>query len=216
MIKILLCDPHWATRTGLGAALRRQDGLQIAGEAETAVEAAGLIPLVEPDVILTDARLSGTDADAVTRLLLERSAAPEPYPRPRVLLMIDVWNDSVLPALRAGAAGVLLKSAEVGEFVRAVEVVHRGLPFMAPEALRHLIDWLCGRAPFHLDALTSRETEVLRLVGQGMSNAEISHQLNVQETTVKYHISSVIRKIGVRDRLQAAVFAHRNGIVAWG
>lgn len=206
--------PHWATRTGLAAVLRQQAGLQVAGEAETGAEAMSLAALLRPEIVLTDARMPDADAVDLTRRLLA-TARQAPATTPRVLLMIDSWDESLISALCAGATGVLLKSADVGQFVEAVEVANRGLPFMAPEVLRHLIDRLRGRTPLAVDSLTTRETEVLRLVGEGMSNAEIGQLLHVQESTVKYHISALIRKIGVRDRLQAAVFAHRSGMVAW-
>ncbi|TDC85053.1 response regulator transcription factor [Micromonospora sp. KC606] len=224
--RVLLCDPRALPRIGLRAVLDRNPTIEVVGEAETGEEAARTAERLRPDVVLADAAISRVGGMTLARRLLgEGAASPErkgaaPLAwRPAVVLMIDDLDDEALDALRAGASGILLRSCGADEVVNAIRATMAGEGFLAQRIVRPVIDRISGRDPGRVGAaaatLTRREQEVLCLVAEGLSNGEIGQRLFVGEPTVKYHVSQLLRKLHLRDRLQAAAFAYRNGLVRW-
>jgi DNA-binding NarL/FixJ family response regulator len=204
-ISVLIVDDHPVVRQGLRALLEVQDGIQVAGEAGDGGTALALTAEHAPDVILLDLRLPGMDGIAVLRELKARGDAA------RVLVLTSATEPaSASLAVRGGAAGVLYKDVDPDALVRAIRAVHDGHLLLAPEAAGTLLrseHWSRGG----LDALTGREREVLAELAKGRSNREISRALHVSEKTVKAHVSSVLAKLGVQDRTQAALLAVRHG-----
>jgi DNA-binding NarL/FixJ family response regulator len=202
-ISVLIVDDHPVVRQGLRALLAVQDGIEVAGEAGDGGTALALAAEREPDVILLDLKLPGRDGIAVLGELREHRCAS------RVLVLTSVTDHAAAAAaVRAGAAGVVYKDVDPDALVRAIRAVHDGHLLLAAEAagpLLHPASWSPG-----LDALTSREREVLAELAQGRSNREIARALHVSEKTVKAHVSSVLAKLGVQDRTQAALFAVRH------
>ena len=203
-ISVLIVDDHPVVRQGLRALLEVQDGIEVAGEAGDGPAALALAAEREPDVILLDLKLPGMDGIAVLGELKAR------HDQSRVLVLTSVTvNALAAAAVRAGAAGVLYKDVDPDALVRAIRAVHDGHLLLAPEAAGTLLH--SASAPARgLDALTSREREVLAELTHGRSNREIARALQVSEKTVKAHVSSVLAKLGVQDRTQAALFAVRH------
>ena len=203
-ISVLIVDDHPVVRQGLRVLLGVQDGIEVAGEAGDGAAALALAAEREPDVILLDLKLPGRDGLAVLGELQARAI------RSRVLVLTSVTDHaSAAAAMRAGAAGVVYKDVDPDALVRAVRAVHDGHLLLAPEAAGTLLHPAHAQAR-GLDALTSREHEVLAELAQGRSNREIARALRVSEKTVKAHVSSVLAKLGVQDRTQAALFAVRH------
>ena len=203
-ICVLIVDDHPVVRQGLRVLLEVQDGIEVAGEAGDGPAALALAAEREPDVILLDLKLPGMGGIAVLGELTAR------YDRSRVLVLTSVTDHaSAAAAMRAGAAGVLYKDVDPDALVRAIRAVHDGHLLLAPEAAGTLLH--SASAPARgLDALTSREREVLAELTHGRSNREIARALQVSEKTVKAHVSSVLAKLGVQDRTQAALLAVRH------
>jgi NarL family two-component system response regulator LiaR len=206
---VLLVDDHAVVREGLRALLELQDGIAIAGEAADGEEAIALTLELEPDVVLMDLvmpRLGGLDAMRALR---------EQAPAARVIVLTSFLDDDMLmPALRAGAAGYLLKNADPQEVVRAVRTASAGEALLAPAVAARLVETLAADGPDDpLERLTPREREVLVLIGRGFPNKLIARELDVAEKTVKTHVGNVLGKLGVSDRTQAAVLAVRAGLV---
>jgi DNA-binding NarL/FixJ family response regulator len=201
-IRVLIVDDHPVVRRGLRALLEVQEGIEVAGEAGDGPAALALAAEHDPDVILLDLKLPAMSGLAVLTELTARDAAS------KVLVLTSVTDpDSAGQVMRAGAAGVLYKDVDPDALVRAIRAVHDGHLLLAPEAagpLLRSVTWSPG-----LDALTTREREVLAELARGRSNREIARALNVSEKTVKTHVSSVLGKLGVQDRTQAALFAVR-------
>jgi DNA-binding NarL/FixJ family response regulator len=210
MIRVLIADDQALVRGGLRMIVDARDDLEVVGEAEDGEQAVRLAHQLAPDVILMDIRMPGTDGVTATARLREHAA------RVIALTTFDV-DEHVLGALRAGASGFLLKDIRPPELVEAIRVVARGDALLAPSVTRRLLDRLVaaepGPRPAVLDELTSRELEVLTLVARGHSNLEIAEQLVVSEATVKTHVSAILRKLDLRDRIQAVVFAYDVGLV---
>ena len=202
-ISVLIVDDHPVVRQGLRVLLEVQDGIVVAGEAGDGATALALAGEHAPDVILLDLKLPGLDGLAVLDELARHGTSS------RVLVLTSVTEPaSAAAAVRAGAAGVLYKDVDPDALVRAVRAVHDGHLLLAPEAAANLLrsaSWSWGG----LDALTSREREVLAELAKGRSNREIARALRVSEKTVKTHVSSVLAKLGVQDRTQAALVAVR-------
>jgi DNA-binding NarL/FixJ family response regulator len=197
VITVLLVDDHPVVRTGLRALLDVQDGIVVAGEAGDGPTALALAWSLRPDIVLLDLRLPDLDGGTLIEPL--RAAGP------RVLVLTSATEPSVAArAVRAGAAGVLYKDIDPDALVRAIRSVRDGNVLLAPEALGSLIRG--SRA----DTLTPREREVLAKIAEGRSNREIARLLRLSEKTVKAHVSSVLAKLGVQDRTQAAVYAVRH------
>jgi DNA-binding NarL/FixJ family response regulator len=215
-ISVLIVDDHPVVRRGLRVLLEVQDGIEVAGEAGDGATALALAAELTPDVILLDLKLPGMDGLAVLAALKARaSTGPDGTAwdcASRVLVLTSVTEPaSASLAVRSGAAGVLYKDVDPDALVRAIRSVHDGHLLLAPEAAGNLVRAGSGwGAVAGLDALTSREREVLAEIAKGRSNREIARALTVSEKTVKAHVSSVLAKLGVQDRTQAALLAVRN------
>lgn len=215
MIEILVADDQAMVRSGLRMILEAEDDLTVVAEAEHGAEAVKAVGFHRPDVVLMDVRMPTMDGIEATR----RITAEHPDARVIMLTTFDV-DDYVYAALRAGASGFLLKDAPSDDLVTAVRIVAEGDALIAPSVTKRLIGEFASRpersGPSGLDDLTDREVEVLRLVAQGLSNAEIAEALFVSETTVKTHVSHLLTKLGLRDRVQAVVVAYESGLVVPG
>jgi DNA-binding NarL/FixJ family response regulator len=216
MIRVLLADDQELVRSGFRLILELADGIEVAGEAGDGREAVRLAKELQPDVVLMDVRMPEVDGIEATRRL--RQAGVET--RVLVLTTFDL-DEYVYAAVRAGASGFLLKDAPRDQLVTAVRTVARGEALLAPAVTQRLIERFvarprAGEAAPELGELSARELEVLRLVARGLSNAEIASELFVSEATVKTHVARVLRKLGVRDRVQAVVFAYENAVVEPG
>lgn len=219
-ITVLIADDQTLVRSGLRAIIESEPGMEVVGEAADGAEAVEAVRRLRPDVALMDIRMPRLDGVAATRALL-RGAAPVPT---RVVMLTTFHTDGyVTEALRAGASGFLLKEATADQFVHAVRVVAEGEAMLAPSVTRRLLERMAedsAQSPDDGDEirklLSPREVDVLLLVARGLSNAEISAKLHLAETTVKSHVQSMLAKLGVRDRLQAAVAAYDSGLVRPG
>jgi DNA-binding NarL/FixJ family response regulator len=218
-IRVLIVDDQELVRTGFRLFLETQPGLAVVGEAGDGEEAIERVRELRPDVVLMDIRMPTMDGVEATAKLT--SGAIEPAPRVLVLTTFDL-DEYVFGALRAGAAGFLLKDAPRERLIEAIRVVHSGEALLSPSITRRLIEDFAARSdPIEptaavLAELTPREREVLVLVAHGLSNAEIAARLVVTEATVKSHVGAVLLKLGLRDRVQAVVFAYEHGIVVAG
>ncbi len=205
-ITVLIADDHPVVRQGLWVLLSLHPDIEVVGEAGDGAEAVELAAAVAPDVILLDLKLPGLDGLGVLAELRDRNLPA------RVLVLTSVADSaSVTVAMRGGAAGFLYKDVDPDALVRAVRSVHDGHTVLAPEAAGTLVRSRSRpTAVGGLDALTAREREVLAQIAEGRSNREIARLLNMSEKTVKTHVSSVLAKLGVADRTQAALHAVRN------
>ena len=201
-IRVLIVDDHPVVRQGLRVLLEVQDGIEVTGEAGDGPTALALAAEQQPDVILLDLKLPGLDGLAVLEQLKNTTA--------KVLVLTSVTDPVAAGrAMREGAAGVLYKDVDPDALVRAIRAVHDGHLLLAAEAAGTLLQPATGPGR-GLDALTAREREVLAELAKGRSNREIARALHVAEKTVKAHVSSVLAKLGVQDRTQAALFAVRH------
>ena len=218
-VRLLIVDDQELVRTGFRLFLETQPGLAVVGEAGDGEEAIERVRELRPDVVLMDIRMPTMDGVEATAKLT--SGAIEPAPRVLVLTTFDL-DEYVFGALRAGAAGFLLKDTPRERLIEAIRVVHSGEALLSPSITRRLIEDFAARSdPIEpptavLAELTPREREVLVLVAHGLSNAEIGARLVVTEATVKSHVGAVLLKLGLRDRVQAVVFAYEHGIVVAG
>ncbi|KAF0969231.1 MULTISPECIES: response regulator [Gordonia] len=213
-ITVVIADDQAMVRQGFSALLAAQPDLSVLGDAADGVEAVEVCRRARPDVVLMDVRMPRKDGLWAAEQIL--SAGLEPPTRVLMLTTFDI-DDYVYEALRIGASGFLLKDAPADELVRAVRVVAAGEALLAPSITKRLITEVTARRrrPSRnpaLEHLTPREREVLDLVADGKSNAEIGADLYVTEQTVKTHVSSLLGKLALRDRAQAVVFAYENGI----
>ena len=219
MIRVLIVDDQSLVRAGFRMILDAQDDIDVVGEAADGDEAVRLGQLEQPDVVLMDIRMPGLDGIAATRLL----AGPE-APRAMKVVILTTYDldEYVYDALAAGASGFLLKDVPPEDLVHGVRIVAAGEALLAPTVTRRLIAEFTERhrAPRQpsgsLELLTPREREVLTLVAGGRSNAEIAAELYLSENTVKTHLTHVLDKLALRDRVQAVVFAYENGVVEPG
>jgi DNA-binding NarL/FixJ family response regulator len=212
-IRVLLADDQELVRSGFRMILDSRPDIEVVAEAANGREAVTLVEQWTPDIVLMDVRMPVLDGLEATRQVV---AAGGPT-RVIVLTTYDV-DDAVYAALRAGASGFLLKDARPADLVEAVRVVARGDALLAPSVTRRLLDRfiVAGPAPSNssrLAGLTPREIEILRLVAQALSNTEIAERLVLSEATVKTHVSAVLRKLDLRDRVQAVVLAYDTGLV---
>jgi DNA-binding NarL/FixJ family response regulator len=212
---VLIADDQAVVRLGFTALLESQPDLTVAGQAGNGQQAIRLARQARPDVVLMDIRMPVMDGITATA---ELTSGPHP-PRILVLTTFDL-DDYVYAALRAGASGFLLKDATPEEILHAVRVVGAGEALLAPAVTGRLIAEFASRAalvpPPELASLTPREREVLLLVAGGLANAEIARRLSLAEQTVKSHVSSVLFKLGLRDRVQAVILAYESGLVVPG
>jgi DNA-binding NarL/FixJ family response regulator len=217
-IRIVLVDDQELVRTGFRMVLDAQPDMTVIGEAADGLEAAAFARSHDADVMVMDARMPRMDGVAATRQI--RQAGD----RPRVLMLTTFDLDEyAFAALKAGASGFLLKDVPPEELLFAIRAVHSGDAVVAPSTTRRLIDRFAPLLPAgdaagsaQLSDLTEREHEVLILVAQGLSNAELAQRLFVSEATVKTHVGRILAKLGLRDRVQAVVYAYENGLVRAG
>jgi DNA-binding NarL/FixJ family response regulator len=212
-----LVDDQPLLRTGFRMILSAEPDLQVVGEAGDGAAAVELARRLRPDVVLMDIRMPGMDGIQATRAL----AGPGVEDPMKVLMLTTFGLDEyVVESLRAGASGFLLKDAPAEDLVEAIRVIAAGEALLAPSVTRRLLDRVASRLPpAHdnsipaLSELTEREMEVLKLVARGLSNAEIAEKLVVSETTVKTHVSRILGKLDLRDRVQVVILAYETGLI---
>ena len=220
MIRVAVVDDEALVRRGLTLLLRLEPELEVVGEAADGAAAVALVRRERPDVVLMDIRMPGTDGLTATRTLMADPGTAST----RVLILTTFdQDDYVFAAIRAGASGFLLKDTPPDQLLSAIHVVADGDALLAPAVTRRLIEEFVRRSPTvppvpsaHLDLLTDRETEVLRAVARGRSNAEIAAELFISYATAKTHVSRLLTKLQVRDRAQLVMLAYENGIVSPG
>jgi DNA-binding NarL/FixJ family response regulator len=213
-LRVVIADDQPMMRAGFKAVLEATGSIEVVAEAATGDEAVAAAEAHRPDVVLMDIRMPGMDGIEATRRL----------PRQRVLILTTFGLDEyIIEALRAGASGFLLKDAPTREVVEAVRAVAAGDAVLAPAVTRQLLDQVgrrlpaaVSRTPDGLGELTDREREVLRMLAVGMSNAEIATALVISEPTVKTHVSNLLGKLGLRDRVQAVIYAYESGLITPG
>jgi two-component system, NarL family, response regulator LiaR len=209
-IRVLIADDHAVVRQGLKTFLELQDDIEVVEDVADGEAAVAAVEREAPDVVLMDLVMPGVDGvEAIRRIR-------EGRPQARVLVLSSFLDDERLfPAVRAGAAGYLLKDVEPRELVKAIRTVHGGEALLHPAVAARLMDeFAAGRAPEpNADGLTEREREVLTLIARGLPNKLIARDLSISEKTVKAHVSSILGKLGVSDRTQAALYAVRSGLV---
>jgi len=217
-VTVLVADDQALVRAGLQKILEADPLISVVGEAADGVEAVEQATTLEPDVVVMDIRMPRLDGIAATRRLAERSSDG-----PRVLVLTTFGlEEYVYEALRAGASGFLLKDVPPEQLLAAVHVVARGDALLDPAITRSVIEEFASKPVVRrelaerLDELTPREHEVFTLVAGGLSNAEIARKLVVGEGTVKTHVGHVLLKLGVRDRVQAVIYAYESGVVRPG
>lgn len=219
-VKVLLVDDQALVRAGFAMILGTEPDIEVVGEAGNGVEAIRAARDLRPDVILMDIRMPEMDGVTATRKLCEGKPADADCPKVIILTTFDL-DDYVYDALRAGASGFLLKDTPPDDLAEAIRVVAAGEALLSPSITRKLLEEFTRTpaAPQQVDGLgelTEREVEVLRELARGLSNAEIAAALFVSETTVKTHISHILTKLELRDRVQAVVIAYESGLVIPG
>jgi len=208
-IRVLLADDHHVVRQGLRLYLGLDPQLEIVGEAADGAEAVAKAHQLKPDVVLMDLLMPGMDGIAATATIRRE------LPDTEVIALTSILeDDKVIGAIRAGAIGYLLKDTQAQELCRAIRAAAAGQVQLSPEAAVRLMREV--RAPESPETLTERETEVLRLLAQGLSNKELARALTIGEKTVKTHVSNILAKLGVPSRTQAALYAVRTGLVSKG
>jgi DNA-binding NarL/FixJ family response regulator/class 3 adenylate cyclase len=217
-VRVLIVDDQALVRAGFRMILEAEEGIEVAGEAADGQQALDEARRLRPHVILMDVRMPELDGIEATRLLMSQDADAKV-----VMLTTFDMDEYVYEALRAGASGFLLKDVPPEQLVEGIRAVASGDALLAPSITRRVIEEFVSRPPGsarslppELEELTPRETEVLTLMAQGKSNAEIATYLVVSETTVKTHVAHVLTKLGLRDRVQAVVFAYESGLVEPG
>jgi NarL family two-component system response regulator LiaR len=205
VIRVVIADDHAVVRQGLRTFLDLQDDIEVVAEAGDGEEAVDAVARLEPDIVLIDLVMPRLDGIEAIRRVRERSPATR-----AIVLSSFVDDDKLFPAVRAGAAGYLLKDVQPHELVEAIRTVHRGGALLHPQVAARLLEEMTD------DPLTPREHEVLALIGRGMPNKLIARELSLSEKTVKAHVSSILGKLGVTDRTQAALYAVREGLVGPG
>jgi DNA-binding NarL/FixJ family response regulator len=216
-IRVLLADDQAMVRAGFRMILESDPDIEVVGEAADGEQATAATRRLAPDVVLMDIQMPGGDGLQATRGIIEHPGGCS-----RVVILTTFERDEyVFEALQAGASGFLLKNAPPEQLLHAVRVVAAGDALLAPSITRRIIDHFARRrlnpeAGAHLDELTQREREVLVMLARGKSNAELAAELFVSEGTVKTHVSSLLAKLGLRDRVQAVVLAYESGLVTPG
>jgi DNA-binding NarL/FixJ family response regulator len=218
VIKVVIADDHALLRDGLRGMLDAQTDMEVVGEAQDGAEAVDVAIALHPDVVIMDIRMPRLDGIEATRRI---AAQGESAPHVLVLTTFDL-DEYVFEALRAGAGGFMLKDAPPGQLAEAVRTVAAGESLLAPTLTKRLIERYVSRPPAdavrreRFAELSDRELEVLRLLTRALSNVEIGQQLFLSEATVKTHVTHVLAKLGVRDRVQAVVLAYESGLVRPG
>jgi len=217
-IRIVLVDDEQMVRQGLRMILESEDGFEVVGEAGDGATAVAQVTRLDPDVVLMDIQMPGMNGLDATRQIV--ALGREDSSRVLVLTTFDL-DEYVYAAVRAGASGFLLKDVRPADLVDAIRVVASGNALLGPSVTRRLLERFAdgresGAAAEAVARLTGREREITRLLASGLSNAELAQQLVLSEATVKTHVSSVLRKLGVRDRVQAVIVAYDAGLVRPG
>jgi DNA-binding NarL/FixJ family response regulator len=211
-VRVLIADDQALVRSGFRMIIDARDDLEVVGEAEDGAEAARLAGELDPDVVLMDVRMPEIDGIEATQRIVSSGSET----RVLVLTTFDL-DEYVYAAVRAGASGFLLKDVRPEDLVDAIRLVAEGNALLGPTVTRRLLEHFADGEPGPTAAavgeLTEREQEILRLVAQGHSNAEVAAKLFLSEATVKTHVSSILRKLGVRDRVQAVIAAYDAGLV---
>jgi DNA-binding NarL/FixJ family response regulator len=213
VIRVIIADDQALVRGGFASILSTQDDIEVVGEAADGARAVDLCRRVQPDVVLMDIRMPILDGIAATQAVVEAG-----YARVLILTTFDL-DEYVYSALKAGASGFILKDSPAEELPAAVRIVAAGHALLAPSVTQRVIEEyvrspaLGAPLPDAILALTERETAVLKAMAMGLSNAEIGQQLFLAEATVKTHVTHVLAKLGLRDRLQAVVYAYESGLV---
>jgi two-component system, NarL family, response regulator LiaR len=208
-IRVLIVDDHTIVRKGIKALLIETRDIQVVGEAKDGIEAIQLAKQLEPDVILMDLLMPRMDGIEATRQITAQQ------PQVRLLVLTSfVGDDKVFPAVKAGASGYLLKDSEPAELIRSIYKVYRGEPSLHPVIARKMMKEILGSPADKLtpETLTAREVEVLHLLAKGLTNNEIADQLSISEVTVRTHISHLLAKLHLVNRVQATLYALREGI----
>jgi DNA-binding NarL/FixJ family response regulator len=219
VIRLVIVDDQALMRTGFRMILAAESDITVVGEAADGVEGIEVVRRTEPDVVLMDVRMPGMDGIEATRMLVAEGGSPARV----VMLTTFDMDEYVYDAMLAGASGFLLKDVPPEQLVAGIHAVLRGESLLSPAITRRMIETFVGRprasvsAPDRrLEMLTPREREVLSLLGRGRSNAEIATALFVSETTVKTHVQRILAKLGLRDRVQAVIFAYETGVIRTG
>jgi DNA-binding NarL/FixJ family response regulator len=204
-VRVLIADDERLVREGIAALLALQPGIDVVGTAESGAEAVESAATLAPDVVLMDVRMPAMDGVQAATLLRDRAT----------VLMLTTFDDDgyIVAALHAGACGYLLKDLPAAELAQAIRLAHAGVDQYSAAVTARLAAMVRSRTPRPTVELTGRETEVLRLLATGAANREIARSLYLSEGTVKNHISSILNRLGVRDRTQAAIYAHEQGIL---
>ncbi|HEX5427989.1 MAG TPA: response regulator transcription factor [Pedococcus sp.] len=218
-IGVAVVDDQALVRAGFRMILEIEPDLAVVGEASDGEGAVALVGSTRPDVVLMDVRMPGVDGIEATRRILADPSCPTRV----VMLTTFDMDEYVYAALQAGASGFLLKDVQPELLVAGIRAVHSGESLLAPSVTRRMIESFLERprtadeaARRRLDSLTAREQETLRLMARGLTNAEIAGEFVVSETTVKTHVGRVLMKLGLRDRVQAVIYAYENGLVGAG
>jgi DNA-binding NarL/FixJ family response regulator len=215
-VRVVLVDDDDLMRAGLRSVLSSDETIEVAGEAGDGREAVDRVRVLHPDLVLMDIRMPNVDGISATRDVLAA------FPDVKVVVLTTFEQDDyIFDALSAGASGFLLKRTKPEELIAAIHTVAEGDSLLSPSVTRRVIDRMAVnpaavRASERLDALTPRELEVLELVGRGLSNREIAESFVIEESTVKTHVKRILMKLGLRDRVQAVIFAYETGLIRPG
>jgi DNA-binding NarL/FixJ family response regulator len=218
-IRVLLADDQAMVRAGFRMILESEPDIEVIAEAEDGAKAVSAARGLQPDIVLMDVQMPNMDGLEATRQI---AALDVPQPVHVLILTTFERDDYIFEALRSGASGFLLKNASPEELIEAVRTVAEGNALLAPSVTRRVIEEFAKSPPTaapdtsRLGKLTEREIEVLRLLARGKSNAEIANELFVGEATIKTHISNILTKFDLRDRVQAVVFAYESGLIRPG
>jgi NarL family two-component system response regulator LiaR len=210
-IRVLIVDDHAIVRKGVSALLAEIEDVEVVGEASDGREAVSLVEALQPDVVLMDLVMPKMDGvSAISEIINQQPGA-------RIIALTSFsTDDKVFPAIKAGALGYILKDSDPIDLIRAIKQVHRGEPSLNPRIARKVLNELNrpARGPKTPDPLTERELEVLGLVAQGLSNQEIANRLVIEEVTVRSHVSHILSKLQLANRVQATLYALREGLAS--
>jgi DNA-binding NarL/FixJ family response regulator len=216
-VRVLIVDDDALMRAGLRGVLASDEGIELVGEADDGRQAAYRTRLLKPDVVLMDVRMPDLDGISATREVLAA------FPEVKVVILTTFEQDDyIFGALNAGASGFLLKRTRPEELIAAIHTIASGDSLLSPSVTSRVIEQMAGlpapdaRRDPRLEELTAREREVLEQVARGLSNAEIAAALVIEESTVKTHLKRILTKLGVRDRVQAVIFAYESGLTQPG